>query len=82
MGNYCNSMCPTSIYCIFRGLMHANRKVVSSSLGPAGIGGGGCSLLLQYHDWSGLEQGTEPPTAPRAPQHKWLPNATKVISTV
>ncbi len=41
MGNYCNSMCPTSIYCIFRGLMHANRKVVSSSLGPAGIVGGG-----------------------------------------
>ncbi len=27
------------------------------------------SLLLQYHDWGVLEQGTEPPTAPRAPQH-------------
>ncbi len=24
------------------------------------------SLLLQYHDWGVLEQGTEPPTAPRA----------------
>ncbi len=53
MGNYCNSMCPTSIYCIFRGLMHANRKVVSSSLGPAGIGGGGVdvqrSLLSSFN---------------------------------
>ncbi len=65
-----------------RGLMveswTPNRKVVSSSLGPAGIVGGGSecpvlSLHLQYHDWGALEQGTEPPTAPRAPQCKWLP---------
>ncbi len=29
-----------------------------------------CSLHLQYHDWGEtLEQGTDPPTAPRAPQH-------------
>ncbi len=27
-----------------------------------------------------LEQGTEPPTAPRAPQHKWLPTAPGVCS--
>uniref|UniRef100_A0A8C1IN40 Cell adhesion molecule DSCAM n=1 Tax=Cyprinus carpio TaxID=7962 RepID=A0A8C1IN40_CYPCA len=27
-----------------------------------------------------LEQGTEPPTAPRAPQHKWLPIAPGVCS--
>ncbi len=39
--------------------------------GPAGIVGGGSecpalSLLLQYHDWGEtLEQGTEPPIAPR-----------------
>ncbi len=29
-----------------------------------------CSLHLQYHDWGEtLEQGTDPPTAPRAPQY-------------
>ncbi len=37
------------------------------------------SLYLQYHDWGALEQGTEPPTAPRA-QHKWLPTALGVYS--
>ncbi len=26
------------------------------------------------------EQGTEPPTAPRVPQHKWLPTAPGVCS--
>ncbi len=56
-----------------------NPKVASSSLGPAGIIGGGseCTALshLQYHDWGAIEQGTESPTAPRAPQHKWLPTA-------
>ncbi len=36
------------------------------------------SLHPQYHDWGVLEQGTEPPTAPRAPQHKWLPTAPGV----
>ncbi len=41
------------------------RKVVGRISGPAGIVGGG-SILLQYHDWGVLEQGTEPPTAPRA----------------
>ncbi len=52
--------------------------------GPAGIVGGGseCTALSppQYHDWGALEQGTEPPTAPRAPQHKWLPTAPGVCS--
>ncbi len=38
------------------------------------------SLHPQYHDWDALEQGTEPPTAPRAPQHKWLPTAPGVCS--
>ncbi len=28
------------------------------------------SLHPQYHDWGALEQGTEPTTAPRAPQHE------------
>ncbi len=51
---------------------------LSSSLGPAGIvgGGGGAnvqrSLHLQYPDWVTREQDTEPPTALRTPQHKWL----------
>ncbi len=36
---------------------------------------------LQYHDWGEtLEQDTEPPTAPRTPQHKWLPTAPGVCS--
>ncbi len=53
--------------------------------GPAGIVGGGseCPALSypQYHAWGEtLEQGTEPPTAPRALQHKWLPTATGVCS--
>ncbi len=59
-----------------------NPKVESSSLGPAGIVGGGseCTALSQpqCHDWGALEQGTEPPTAPRASQHKWLPTAVCV----
>ncbi len=32
------------------------------------------------HDWGALEQGTEPPTAPRATQHKWMPTAPGVCS--
>ncbi len=52
--------------------------VVGSSLrsGLEGVVGGGSecpalslSLHPQYHDWGALEQGTEPPTAPWAPQH-------------
>ncbi len=40
------------------------------------------SLHPQYHDWGEtLEQGTEPPTAPRAPQH-WLPTALCVCVRV
>ncbi len=31
-------------------------------------------------DWGALEQGTKPPTAPRAPQHQWLPTAPGVYS--
>uniref|UniRef100_A0A9J8B486 Golgi associated, gamma adaptin ear containing, ARF binding protein 3a n=1 Tax=Cyprinus carpio carpio TaxID=630221 RepID=A0A9J8B486_CYPCA len=27
-----------------------------------------------------LQQGTEPPTAPRAPQHKWLPNVPGIVA--
>ncbi len=38
------------------------------------------SLHLQYHDWGALKQGTEPPTAPRAPQHTCLPTAPGVCS--
>ncbi len=37
------------------------------------------SLHPQYHDWGALEQGTEPPTAPRVLQH-WLPTALGVCS--
>ncbi len=37
---------------------------------------------LQFHDWGALEQGTEPPTARRAPQHKWLPTAPECIQGV
>ncbi len=59
-----------------------NPKVASSSIGPAGIVGGGVnvqrSLHPQYHDRGALEQGTEPPTAPW--QHKWLPTAPDVCS--
>ncbi len=36
------------------------------------------SLHLQYHDWGALEQGNKPPTAPRAPQYKWLPPLLRV----
>ncbi len=39
------------------------------------------SLHPQYHDWGEtLEQGTEPPSAPWAPQHKRLPTAPGVCS--
>ncbi len=61
-----------------------NRKVASLTLGPAGIVGGGieCTALspssIPRRD--ALEQGTEPPTAPRAPQHKWLLTALGVSS--
>ncbi len=55
-----------------------NRKVASSSLGPSGIVGGGSECTALSPRQSALEQGTEPPTAPRAPQHKWLPTAPGV----
>ncbi len=61
-----------------------NGKVASSNLGPAGIVGGGseCTALSpsSIPQRGALEQGTEPPTAPRAPQHKWLPTAPGVCS--
>ncbi len=38
------------------------------------------SLQPQYHDRGALEQGTEPPTDPRAPQHIWLPTSPGVCS--
>ncbi len=62
-----------------------NRKIVGSSLRT----GRNC----RWGEWmystlsppsiprrGALEQDTEPPTAPRAPQHKWLPTATGVCS--
>ncbi len=59
--------------------------VVSSSLGPAGIVGGGseCTALSPSSIprrgalWA---RHRTPPTAPRAPQHKWLPTAPGVCS--
>ncbi len=63
-----------------------NRKVVSSSLGLAGIVGEGseCTALSppSIPRRGALEQGTEPPTAPWAPQHKWLPTALGVCVCV
>ncbi len=63
-----------------------NQKAASSSLGPAGIVGGGreCTALSPHLiPWRGaLEQGTELPTAPRVPQHKWLPPAPGVFTAV
>ncbi len=62
-----------------------NLKVVSLSLSPAGIiGGGGVnvqrSLHPQYHDWGEThEQDTELLTAPRVPQNKCLPTAVCVL---
>ncbi len=51
---------------------HANKAHLNlreREIPLAGIVGEGVnnqrSLLLQYHDWGVLEQGTEPPTAPR-----------------
>ncbi len=72
-----------------RGLMVKRVGLVIQRLwvrvsGPAGIVVGGVnvqlSLLLQYHDWGALEQGTEPTTAPRALEYKWLPTAPGVCS--
>ncbi len=60
-----------------------NRKVAGSSLGPAGIVGGGREcIVLSPPSLPRLEQGTKPPTAPRAPQHKWLPTALGVCVCV
>ncbi len=49
----------------------------------AGIVGGGseCAALLSTLNTTtqgALVQGTEPPTAPQTPQHKWLPTASGV----
>ncbi len=71
-----------------RGLMVESRtcnwKVASLSLSPAGIVGGGseCTALSppSIPRRGALGQGNEPPTAPRAPQHKRLPTATGVCS--
>ncbi len=61
-----------------------NRRVASSSLGPGGIVGGGseCPALSppSIPRRGALEQGIEPPTAPRVPQHKRLPSAAGVCS--
>ena len=40
------------------------------------------SLHLQYHDLGALEQGIEPPTAPRAPQHKMAAHCSGCVFTV
>ncbi len=48
---------------------------------PAGIVGGGGGVNVQrflHHNRGALELGTEPPTAPLASQHKWLPTAPGV----
>ncbi len=59
-----------------------DQKVASSSFGPAGIVGGGseCTALSppSIPRRGALEQGTEPPTAPRVPLHKWLNTAPGV----
>ncbi len=61
-----------------------NRKVASSNLGPAGVVGEGseCTVLStpSISQRGALEQGTEPPTAPWAPLHKWLPTDPGVYS--
>ncbi len=72
-----------------------NRKVVSSSLGPAGIvvGGSECPALSTpliprlrclwaVHTHSSEHTHTEPQTAPRVSQHKWLPTAPGVCVCV
>ncbi len=50
---------------------------VCCDLGPAGIVGGACTELSlpSIPRRGALEQDTKPPTAPREPQHKWLPTA-------
>ncbi len=57
---------------------------MSSSLGPAGIVGGGseCTTLSlpSIPRRGALELGTEPATAPQVPQHKRLPTALGVCS--
>ncbi len=64
--------------------VYNNRKVASSSLGPAGIGGGGseCPALSppSIPRRGALEQGTEPSAVPWASQNKWLPTAPGVCS--
>ncbi len=54
-----------------------------SSLGQAGIVGGGseCAALSPPSTprQGAPVQGTEPPTAPQTPQHKWLPTASGVF---
>ncbi len=53
--------------------------------GQHGIVGGGNvqrSLHPQYHNWGALEQGTKPPTAPRAPQHKMAAHCSGCVFTV
>ncbi len=63
-----------------------NWKVASLSLGPAGIVRGGSEWtvlsLPSIPRRGALEQVTEPPTAPRVPQHKWLPTALCVFTAV
>ncbi len=63
-----------------------NQKIACSSLGLAGIvGGGGVnvqrSLHLQYHDEVPLSK-AEPPTAPRTPQHKMAAHCSGCVYMV
>ncbi len=37
-------------------------------------------MNLLIWNWGALEQGTDPPTAPRKPQHKWLLTAPGVFT--
>ncbi len=62
-----------------RGLIESwtyNRKVASSSLGPAGIVGGGSECTAPSPQSiprrGSLELGTEPPTAPRVCALAWV----------
>ncbi len=57
-----------------------NRKVANSSFGPAGMRGVNALSPPSIPRRGALEQDTDPPTAPRAPQHKWLPIALGVCS--
>ncbi len=65
----CSFMCVWAIWAI------AILRHIKSGVIVGGVERVQHTLHLQYHDWGALEQGPEPATAPRVPQHKWLPTA-------